>query len=70
MKVPQIKKYCSIPPAAKGILEKYVNSSKLSARGYHRVLKVATTIADLEGKQNISLENISEALIYRLREKD
>lgn len=67
MKIPQIKKYCQIERTSQNILRKYVDSGKLSARGYHRVLKVAKTIADLEEKSDISFENITEALIYRLR---
>jgi magnesium chelatase family protein len=68
MKIPQIKKYCQIDSAAQNILKKYVDSGKLSGRGYHRVLKVARTIADLEGNEDISSGNINEALMYRLRE--
>jgi len=67
MKIPQIKKYCQIDSAGQNILKKYVDSGKLSGRGYHRVLKVARTIADFEGKENISFDNINEALMYRLR---
>jgi len=70
MKIPQIKKYCQIDSKSQNILRKYVDSARLSARGYHRVLKVARTIADLDEKKNISFENVSEALIYRLRENN
>jgi len=70
MNIPQIKKYCQVPMAAKNILRQYVNSGKLSARGYHRVLKVARTMADLEGRENISFQDVNEALSYRLREND
>jgi len=68
MEAPQIKKYCQIDSKSGGLLRNYVNSGRLSARGYHRVLKVARTIADLEASENISFEHLSEALIYRLRE--
>lgn len=70
MKIPQIKKYCQVDSRSQNILRKFVNSGKLSARGYHRVLRVARTIADLEGKEKISFEDVSEALMYRLREDD
>ena len=70
MKIPQIKKYCQIDSRSQNVLRKFVNSGKLSARGYHRVLKVARTIADLEERESISFQNISEALSYRLRESD
>lgn len=69
MNIPQIKKYCQIDSKSQSILQKYVDSAKLSARGYHRILKTSRTIADLEEKENISFEEISEALMYRLREE-
>jgi len=68
MKIPQIKKYCQIDFKSQDLLRKYVNSGKLSARGYHRVLKVARTIADLENSENISFNHLSEALMYRIKE--
>lgn len=64
---PQIKKYCEIPSEAHSILKKFVDGGKLSARGYCRVLKVARTIADLEARENISFQDVAEALSYRLR---
>ncbi len=69
MIIPQIKKYCQIRSSSQNILRKYVDSGKLSARGFHRVLKVARTIADLEGRDNISFQDVNEALSYRLREE-
>ena len=68
MTLEEIKKYCQIDPAGENLLRKYVDSGKLSARGYHRVLKVARTIADLENSEKILFEHLSEALIYRIRE--
>jgi len=69
MTIPEIKKYCEIDSTSETLLKKYVDSGMLSARGYHRVLKVARTIADLEGKEKISFEHISEALGYRIKEE-
>ncbi len=68
MEIPEIKKYCQINSSANNILRSYVNSGKLSARGYHRVLKIARTIADLAKTEEITLENLHEALMYRLAE--
>jgi len=68
MEIPKIKKYCQIDSKSQNLLRNYVDSGKLSARGYHRVLKVARTIADLEGSENILFNNLSEALSYRIRE--
>jgi len=66
MKIPQIEKYCQVNAKTQSLLKKYVDSGKLSARGYHRILKVARTIADLEGLENISYDNLAEALMYRI----
>ncbi len=68
MEIPQIKKYCQTDNKSQNILRKYVDSSRLSARGYHRVLKTARTIADLENSKNILFSHISEALMYRIQE--
>ena len=68
MDLSQIKKYCPVPEKAGLLLKKYVNSGKLSARGFHRVLKVSRTIADLEGAPEMETPHIAEALMYRLRQ--
>jgi magnesium chelatase family protein len=69
MEIPEIKKYCQIDSNSQNLLRKYVDSGKLSARGYHRVLRVARTIADLENSENILFDHLSEALTYRIREE-
>ncbi len=69
MEIPQIKKYCQIDSNSGELLRKYVDSGKLSARGYHRVLKVARTIDDLDNSENILYDHLSEALMYRIREE-
>jgi magnesium chelatase family protein len=60
-----IKKFCVINEESKNLLRIAVNQKNLSARGYHRVLKLARTIADLENSEIISTQNIAEALQYR-----
>jgi len=67
MRIPQIQKYCTHDAQSQELLKKYVDSGTLSARGYHRVLKVARTIADLAGSEHILRDHIAEALMYRLR---
>jgi len=67
MRLPEIKKYCQVDSDSGDILKKYVDSGKLSARGYHRVLKVSRTISDLNGREKINLYDVTEALSYRLR---
>jgi magnesium chelatase family protein len=51
--------------AGKTLLTRAVENFKLSARGYHRVLRVARTLADLAGKDGIGQREIAEALSYR-----
>jgi len=52
-------------PAGQNLLLEAANKLKLSARGYHRVLRVARTIADLAGQETIKSEQIAESLSYR-----
>ncbi len=68
MRIPDIKKYCQIDSRSQDILRRFVDSGKLSARGYHRVLKTARTIADLEESESIKYDHLTEALMYRIRE--
>ncbi len=67
MNIPEIKKYCAYDQKSGELLKKYVDSGKLSARGYHRILKVARTIADLALSEKIQYDHIAEALMYRLK---
>jgi magnesium chelatase family protein len=60
-----IEKYCILNEECKKILELAFNRLGLSARAYSRILKVARTIADLDGKQNIEKQHIAEAIQYR-----
>lgn len=69
MQIPHMKKYCQIDSASQNLLRKAVDSGNLSVRGYHRVLKTARTIADLEQSENILASHIQEALAYRRREE-
>ncbi|MEK9153616.1 MAG: YifB family Mg chelatase-like AAA ATPase, partial [Patescibacteria group bacterium] len=66
MNVEQIKNHCQIDSDSHSLLRKFVDSGKLSARGFHKILKTARTIADLDGKENISSQDIAEAISYRL----
>jgi magnesium chelatase family protein len=54
-----------VEPAARALLQKAAASLSLSARGYHRVLKVARTIADLDEEPNVRDAHVAEALRYR-----
>ena len=48
----------------------YFEKLKFSARAYSRILKLARTIADLDGKENIEIEHITEAIQYRRLDKN
>ncbi len=63
-----VEKHCGLDVSTREFLQNAVNRMKLSARGYMRVLKVARTIADLDGSDSILLPHVSEALQYRFRE--
>lgn len=65
MKVKEIKTFCQTDDECNQILKYAVQKYTLSARAYHRVLKLARTIADLAGENKISPEHINEALQYR-----
>ncbi|HHU74986.1 MAG TPA: YifB family Mg chelatase-like AAA ATPase [Clostridiales bacterium] len=60
-----IKKYCKLGSKEQSILEQAFIKMNLSARAYHRILKVARTIADLEGCETIGVKHLSEAICYR-----
>lgn len=60
-----IKKFCKPTAEAQGLLEAAMNRLGLSARAYTRVLKLARTIADLEGAHDIDSTHVSEAIQYR-----
>ena len=60
-----IKQYCKLDSASLDLMEKAVRKFHLSARAYHRVLKVSRTIADLEGAVEIQQSHIAEAVQYR-----
>jgi len=64
-----IKAYCVLTREGLELLKMAISSLNLSARGYHRVLKLGRTIADLAGIENIQAEHIAEALQYRAREE-
>jgi len=65
----EIKNFCQIDEDSKLILHQAVDQLHLSARAYFRIIKIARTIADLEGCEIIKREHIAEALQYRPKEK-
>ncbi len=65
----KIEKYCILTKSAETLLKNAYSSMGLSARGYSRILKVARTIADLEGSEKINEMHIAEAISYRSVDK-
>ncbi len=61
----QVEKYCKIDATSQLLLEKAMERFGLSMRAYNRILKVARTIADLDGKEHIGSNHIAEAIQYR-----
>ena len=65
MTADQVEKYCILTPAAEAIIRKAFDKLNLSMRGYHKILKVARTIADLADHDEIDGAHIQEAIMYR-----
>jgi magnesium chelatase family protein len=61
----ELKEFCALDDATKEMLNMAMKELNFSARAYDRIVKVARTIADLAGAENISGEHISEAIQYR-----
>ena len=61
----QLKKYCALDASGEQLLEKAFKKLNLSARASTRILKVARTIADLDGAQDIASKHLAEAIQYR-----
>lgn len=65
MSVGDVQRMCILTPEAKQVLELSVRRMQLSARAYHRVLKLSRTIADLAGSEFIEVTHVAESLQYR-----
>jgi len=65
MSARQMRIACPLDEASRRLLEMAMDKLGLSARAYTRILKVARTIADLEGEENIGASHVSEAVQYR-----
>ena len=65
----QVAKYCVLDEDSSKLLKEAFEAFNLTARSYNRILKVARTIADLDGAENIGVSHIAEALSYRTLDK-
>jgi len=61
----EIERYCYVDPAGQALLRDAVDKLSFSARTYHRIIKIARTVADLDSSESISTQHVAEALQYR-----
>ncbi len=66
----ELRSYCVLDSAGQSLIKAAVRQLNLSARAYHRVLKLARTIADLAGEEHIAPAHIAEAVQYRQRQPE
>ncbi len=65
----QLKKHCDLTDACLLLMKQAMDELGLSARAYDKVRRVARTIADLEGIENINENHLAEAVQYRLLDR-
>ena len=70
MQPTDLREHCRVDEAGHDLLERVVDRLGMSARAYDRILKVARTIADLEGSDEIGSSHLSEAVQYRTLDRD
>jgi magnesium chelatase family protein len=67
MRPAEVRQYCALDDTCRSLMRTAMSQLQLSARAYHRILKLARTIADLTGSENIGPAHLAEALQYRPR---
>ncbi len=65
MRVAEVRKFCKLDESGDSLVRAAMSQLNLSARAYHRILKLARTIADLAGSETIQTPHLAEALQYR-----
>ena len=63
----ELRQYCPVEPEAQALLRAAMKQLQLSARAFHRIIKVSRTIADLAGAETIGAVHLAEAVQYRPR---
>jgi magnesium chelatase family protein len=69
LSAPEVEQWCLLSPEAEQLMRKLFNSAHFSVRSYHRVLKVARTLADLVGLEVIGTKQLQEAALLRALDK-
>jgi magnesium chelatase family protein len=67
MRPAEVRKFCTLDDVCRSLMKSAMSQLQLSARAYHCVLKLARTIADLAGAENIAPAHLAEAIQYRPR---
>ena len=65
MRVAEVRQFCELDESGQQLVKAAMIQLQLSARAYHRILKLARTIADLAGEESIQSTHLAEALQYR-----
>ena len=65
MRLAEVRKFCKLDETSESLMRSAMSQMNLSARAYHRILKLARTIADLGGSEAIQPPHLAEALQYR-----
>jgi len=65
MRVAEVRQFCELDEAGQTLIKAVMTQLQLSARAYHRILKLSRTIADLAGEEEIKSTHLAEALQYR-----
>jgi magnesium chelatase family protein len=65
MRVGEIRQFCKLPDDGQSLMRAAISQLNLSARAYHRILKLTRTIADLAASEEIQAAHLAEALQYR-----
>jgi magnesium chelatase family protein len=65
MRIGEIRKFCKLQDEGQSLMRAAMSQINLSARAYHRILKLARTIADLAGSGDIQSTHLAEAVQYR-----